>query len=111
LSRLRLLQEDGRVYRGFRSRGSYVASFFESVIGDVTVWPGLTSTPMINLHTGDAGVPIRDYSTFESENEVLIAGSSGFRVESVHFIDVEGRELNSSSIMPFPIVALRDFLH
>jgi hypothetical protein len=127
LSRQTPLQEDIRVYRGFHSRGSYFASLFESAIGDVIVWPGFTSTSMdrdrviadftaedgilfeINLHPGDVGVPIRDYSTFESENEVLIAASSGFRVESVDFI--ERRERNSSSIVLFPIVTLSYFLH
>jgi hypothetical protein len=64
-----------------------------------------------NLHTDDVGVSIRCYSTVESENEVLIAASSGFRVELVDFIDVEGRERNSSSIAPFPIVTLNYFLH
>jgi hypothetical protein len=65
-----------RVYRGFRRRGSYFASLFESVIGDMIVLPGFTSTSTdrdlviadfieedgsmfeINLHTGDVGVPI-----------------------------------------------------
>jgi hypothetical protein len=126
---LKPLQEDIQVYRGFRSRGSYFASLFESVIGNVIVWPSFTSTSTdrdrviadfieedgilfeINLHRGDVGVSIRDYSTFESENELLIPASTGFRVDSVDFIDVEGRELNSSSIVPFPIVTLSYFLH
>jgi hypothetical protein len=99
------------------------------VIGDVIISPGFTSTSMdrdraiayftaqdgilfeINLHTGDVGVSIRDYSSFESENEVLIAASSGLRVDSVDFISVEGRELNSSLLVPFPIVTLSYFLH
>jgi hypothetical protein len=126
LSRLRPLQEDIQVYRGFRSRGSYFASLFESMIGDVIVWAGFTSTSTdrdrviadfieedgilfkINLHVGDVGVSICNYSQFKSENEILIAASSGFRVESVDFKDVEGRELNSSS---FPKVTLSYFLH
>jgi hypothetical protein len=130
LSQLRPLQSDIRVYRGFHSGGSVLIPLFQSVIGNVIVWPGFTSASTdrdqvianftdkkngvlfeIDLHPGDLGISIRDYSTFAYENEVLIAASSGFRVESVDFFDLEVQELDSHSIVRFPIVTLSYFLH
>jgi hypothetical protein len=115
------------VYCGFHSGGSVLIPLFQSVIGDVIVWPGFTSASThrdrviahftdkkngllfkVDLHPGDLGVSIRDYSVFKHENEILIAASSGFRVESV---DLEVRGHDSPSIVRFPIVSLSDFLH
>jgi hypothetical protein len=85
------------VYRGFRTGGTRLASFYQSMVDEVIVWAGFTSTSMnrdyvihdfivdndsilfeITLHPGDVAVELGDYSVAPSESEILIAASSGF---------------------------------
>jgi hypothetical protein len=79
------------VYRGIEQHGNHLVPLYESMIGEVIVWPGLTSTSQhrdyvmshffpgqdsllfeIKLHPGDIAVKIDKYSAFEEESEILI---------------------------------------
>jgi hypothetical protein len=98
------------VYRGIQSQGTQLATLYESMVGEVIVWPGFTSTSTnrdlvisrflkdensllfeIALHTGAVAADIQDYSAYRSESEILIAASSGFMVDEVDWIDVQSR--------------------
>jgi hypothetical protein len=97
------------VYRGIEQHGKHLVPLYESMIGDIIVWPAFTSTSSnrdfvisrfiqgsdsllfeIKLHPGDIAVGIREYSAFQGESEILIAASSGFKVKSVDWIDISG---------------------
>jgi hypothetical protein len=101
------------------------------MIGNVVVWPGFTSTSIdcnsvlrsfihnedsvlfkIDLHPGDVAVRIEEYSEYGSEQEVLIAASTGFEVLSVDYADVSiPQENGGSHFFHLPIVRLSYFLH
>jgi hypothetical protein len=85
---------------------------YESMIGEMIVWPGFTSTSTkrdlviskfirgedsllfeISLHPGDVAVAISDYSDYPMESEILIAASSGFMVEEVEWIEIRGSKI------------------
>jgi TPR repeat protein len=97
------------VYRGIPQQGKMLAPLCESMIGEVIVWPGFTSTSTdrnlvisrfindedsllfeISLHPGDVAVAIQDYSEHPHEAEIVIAASSGFRIDDVEWIDIRG---------------------
>jgi hypothetical protein len=111
------------VYRGIRQRGRLLVPLYESMIGEVIVWPGFTSTSPdrqlvisgfindedsllfeISLHPGDAAVAICDYSEHRHESEILIAASSAFTVDDVEWIHIRQksgshfRELNIAQV-------------
>jgi hypothetical protein len=52
----------------------------------------------ITLHPGDSGVSICQYSEYPDESEILIAASSGFKIEEVEYIDYQGNGSNSLRI-------------
>jgi hypothetical protein len=123
------LLNDIIVYRGFVSNGSRFAPLYESMIDEVIVWSGFTSTSTdrdyvinhyitnedsilfeIALHPGNVAISIQDYSDFPSESEILIAASTGFKVEGVEYIDVEIRQSDSLKVMRIPLVKLNYWL-
>jgi hypothetical protein len=94
------------VYRGFRSGGASHALLYETMIGEVIVWRGFSSTSLnlevvlsrfvrgpsgvlfeISLPPGAVAASISEFSEY-AEAEVLIAASTGFLVESVDGITV-----------------------
>jgi hypothetical protein len=98
------------VYRGIQQQGNVLVPLYESMVGDVIVWPGFTSTSInrdlvisrfikgadsllfeISLHLGDVCVAIRDSSDHAGESEILIAASSGFIVEDVEWMEIRQR--------------------
>jgi TPR repeat protein len=100
------------VYRGIEQQGKHLVPLYESMIGEVIVWPGFTSTSAdrdfvisrfikgpdsllfeIKLHPGDIAVKIHEYSAYQEESEILIAASSGFKVKSVDWIDISGMKI------------------
>jgi hypothetical protein len=118
------------VYRGIE-RGADLVPLYESLIGDVVVWPGFTSTSLdrdsvlsrfitggdcvlfeIELHPSDVAVMIEKYSKHSSEKEVLIPASTAFKVISIDSTDVliYGEDVGST-IFPIPVVRLGYFLH
>jgi hypothetical protein len=116
------LESDIIAYRGISSKGTQFAPLYESMIDEVIVWSGFTSTSTdrdcviqsfiknensilfkITLHAGDSAALISEYSEYRFESEILIAASSGFKVENVEYIDCESNESNSFRI---PFVSL-----
>jgi hypothetical protein len=104
-SRMFPIAASRRVYRGIEEGRSALLPLYESMIGDVIVWCGFTSTSAnydfviekfgwrgdslvfeIEIGAGSCAAEIAGFSEYPSESEILIAASSGFRVESVDFI-------------------------
>jgi hypothetical protein len=100
------------VYRGIQQHSKHLVPLYESMIGEVIIWPGFTSTSpnrelvisrfikradsllfKIKLHPGDIAARIRDYCVFQEESEILIAASSGFKIKSVDWIDISGMKI------------------
>jgi hypothetical protein len=100
------------VYRGIEQHGKQLVPLYESMIGEVVVWPGFTSTSSdrnfvisrfiqgadsllfeIKLHPGDVAGEIYEYSAFQRESEILIAASSGFKIKSVDWTDISGMKI------------------
>jgi hypothetical protein len=123
-SHIRPLPSDMIVYRGIQQHGKGLAQLYESMIGEVIVWPGFTSTSTngslvtsrfingedsllfeISLHPGDAAVEMSEYSEHPFEDEILIAASSGFRVDDVEWIDI--RRESGSGFREFKIAQER----
>jgi hypothetical protein len=129
-SRDRPLRENLVVYRGVEQSYESV-QLYESIVGNVVVWPGFTSTSTdrdymlnhfitdensvlfeIELHPGDVAVMIEEYSDFQLEREVLIAASTGFTVVSVTYADVSVQPYGGGQIsLRSPVVRLSYFLH
>jgi hypothetical protein len=124
------IQENLVVYRGIAGSAS-LGLLYETMIGDVVVWPGFTSTSIdcnsvlrsfihnedsvlfeIELHPGDAAVLIEQYYEYGSEREILIAASTGFEVLRVDYADVSIPQKNGDShFFHLLIVRLSYFLH
>jgi hypothetical protein len=123
-SRIQPLTSDMIVYRGIRKNGRMLMPLYESMIDDVIVLPGFTSTStdrevvidnfiddedsllfVISLHPGDVAVDIRNFSACETENEILIAASSGFTVENVELIPI--RKESGSHVREFEIAQVQ----
>jgi hypothetical protein len=119
------------VYRGIK-QASEAAPLYESMIGDVVVWRGFTSTSTnrdyvvhnfitddecllfeIVLHPGDVAVMIQEHSDYQSESEVLIGAGTGFEVVSVDYTTIDKPEVacDRSTFLRIPIVRLNYFLH
>jgi hypothetical protein len=111
-SYMKPLVSNTKVYRGIQQHGKQLVPLYKSMIGEVIVWPGFTSTsPVqnfvisrfiegsdsllfeIKLHPGDIAAEIAEYSVFQEESEILIAASSGFKVKSVDWIDISGMKI------------------
>jgi hypothetical protein len=124
-SHTRPLTSDLIVYRGIKVGGSQFIPLYQSMIGEVIVWPSFTSTSttreyVINqfitgsdsilfeilLHPGNVAVFIENYSDYASESEVLIAALTGFMVESVESVDVERKTENGRTQFTIPLVHL-----
>jgi hypothetical protein len=107
-SHIQPLLSDMTVYRGIQQHGRMFAPLYESMIGEVIVFPGFTSTSIdrdlvilkfingedsllfeISLHPGDVAAAIHDYSDHRDELEILIAASSGFMVDEVEWIEID----------------------
>jgi hypothetical protein len=106
-SHLRPISDPIVVYRGMSSCDSDIVSIYESMIGQLIVWPGFTSTSRkfdyvidtfvksghgmlfeIFLHPGDTAAEIGQFSDIPGESEILIAASSVYRVDAVTEIEV-----------------------
>jgi hypothetical protein len=124
-SRARPIVRVHRVYRGFVTGRNDLLQVYESIIGRVFVWPAFTSTSTdrdlvlrhfttedegilfeIELHPGDIGASIRDYSQYQDEHEILIAPRSGFTVRSVEYLDLPRRTPDSVGRVRMPVVKL-----
>jgi hypothetical protein len=124
-SHTRPLTSDLSVYRGIKVSGSQFIPLYQSMIGEVIVWPSFTSTStnqqyVINhfitgsdsilfkilLHPGNVAVHIENYSDYASESEVLIAASTGFMVESVESVDIVKEAENGMTQFTIPLVHL-----
>jgi hypothetical protein len=100
------------VYRGIQQNGKMLALLYESMIGEVIVWPGFTSTSIdrdlvisrfineddsllfeISLHQGDSAVAISDYSKHPYESEFLITASLGLMVDEIEWVDIGGLKI------------------
>jgi hypothetical protein len=126
-SQAKPLTEDRIVYRGFSSDGPILVPLYESMVGEVIVWRGFTSTSTdidvviqkfvqnadgilfeIELHRGDVATDIACYSENPSDSILLIAASSTFRVVEVEEIQVQNHAFGNFTI---PKVKLSYFLH
>jgi hypothetical protein len=111
-SRIEPLLTNTTVYRGIDQRGQLLVPLYESMVGEVIVWPSFTSTSTnrtfviekfirgedsllfeISLHPGDDAAAIHNFSFYRGESEILIAASSGFMVEEVSSIDIRGMKI------------------
>jgi hypothetical protein len=120
------LTSDCTVYRGFGAGGASEALLYETIVGEVIVWGGFSSTSLdrdyvisrfvgggsgllfeISLPAGAVAVPIADVSVYD-ESEILIAASTGFLVESVEWITVSNDR--SSRKFKIPCVRLSYFV-
>jgi hypothetical protein len=123
------LSKDVIVYRGFQSGGKRLAPLYGSMINEVIVWSSFTSTSTnrayvinhfiknedsilfeIALHPGNVAVSIKQYSAIPSESEILIAASTGFKIEGVEYIELEIQKSDSLSVVMIPLVKLSYFL-
>jgi hypothetical protein len=130
LARENPIRDNLVVYRGIRQAADRVM-LYESAIGDVVVWPEFTSafTDLdyvlnhfitdedcvlfkIELHPGDVAVQIERYSADQAGDEVLIAASTGFRIDSVDDTDVSiPAEDGCLNLFHLPTIGLSYFLH
>jgi hypothetical protein len=111
-SHIRPLLSNMLVYRVIQQQGKDLVPLYESMIGEVIVWPGFTSTSTdrdfiiarfvksvdsllfeISLPPGEVAVAINEYSDHGNESEILIAASSGFMVDEVEWIDIPGSRI------------------
>jgi hypothetical protein len=125
-SRFFPLVSDVTVYRGISRCSPTLASLYESMIGELVVWPAFTSTSRnrefvihsflrgeqsilfdINLSPGDVVADITDDSVFPGEEEFLISASSAFIVVSVDKIIVEKLEQGATIHLEIPHVTLK----
>jgi hypothetical protein len=100
------------VYRGIRQNGKMLMPLYESMIGEVIVWPGFASTSAsrdfvtsrfidnedtllfeIMLHPGDVVVSIDDFSAYHGESKIFIGTSSGLMVDDVEGININGMKI------------------
>jgi hypothetical protein len=129
-SRTEPIRQNLVVYRGVRDCYKFV-QLYESIIGDVVVWPAFTSTSTdrnsvlnqfvsdessilfeIFLHPGDVAARIVADSAHESEREVLIPASTGFKILSVDYAYVPVQPEGPDPIsLRIPVVSLSYFLH
>jgi hypothetical protein len=119
------LSSDIVVYRGLPSKGLKLAALYESMINEMIVWPGFTSTSRsldyvidhhkycqdwilfeIELHRGDIAVDIAEDSAYPSESEILIAASTGFLVVEAGSLTVPSVASGTSGELEIPIVKL-----
>jgi hypothetical protein len=117
------------VYRGINRGGGRLVSLYESMIDEVIVWRGFTSTSKdrdyviehflsdddsilfeITLHPGSVAVCIEDYSHYQSESEVLIAAETAFKIEGVEYIDLTIEESECQNSVTIPLVKLSSSL-
>jgi hypothetical protein len=119
------------VYRGITGNGDF-GSLYQTMIGDVVVWPGFASTSRdrdyvlktfitnedcvlfeIDVHRGDIAVNIQRQSQYEHEHEILIPASTAFKVISADDVDVliPARGLDPPSVLHISVVRLSYFLH
>jgi hypothetical protein len=113
------------VYRGIPSGGCELASLYDSMIDQVVVWPGFTSTSKnrecvirqfvrnddgilfkIILHSGSVAADIQSSSEFPYESEILIAASSAFRILEVTNIKFPNSSVPNSPVRVIPKVKL-----
>jgi hypothetical protein len=117
------------VYRGLPRRGSDLGSLYASLIGQIIVWKGFTSTSSditcvmdtfvggsegilfeITLCAGAVATALDRDSTNPTEYEVLIAAMSGFMVNSIDYIPApqsrQGRARRDSVNSMIPKVTL-----
>jgi hypothetical protein len=111
-SHAKSLSSEMIVYRGIQHDVQILVPLYESMIGEMIVWPSFTSTSSerelvisnfitsedsllfeILLHPGDVAVPIADYSDHEYESEILIAASSGFTIDDVEWVEIRGLKI------------------
>jgi hypothetical protein len=103
------LMENQIVYRGFSVKGPQLRPLYESMIGEIIVWPEFARTSLnlalvieenvkqkegilfeIGLHSGDEVVDISQFSEFPTNSdEIVIAASSGFTVIAVDSMDIQ----------------------
>jgi TPR repeat protein len=124
-SRIQSFPSDLVVYRGIQSGGRDLANRYDSMIGEMIVWPGFTSTSTnceyvirrfaktdngvlfeILLHRGNVMADIHSFSDFAGESEILIAASSVFRVLEVTSIEVPIPGSPGSHVRMIPKVKL-----
>jgi hypothetical protein len=127
------IAEDQVVYRGLSSRGSELGLLYASLIGQIIVWKGFTSTSSniacamqdfvqcsdgilfeITLRIGAIATAINRYSAIPNEHEILIAAISGFVVDSIDYIPApqlgQGGTTRCSADSTIPKVKLRYWL-
>jgi hypothetical protein len=123
------LSNDVIVYRGFMSGGRQLAPLYESMIDEVIIWSGFTSTSTdrdsvikgfiknedsilfeIALHPGNVAICIADHSVIPSESEILIAASTGFKIDEVEYVDLEMPESEDLNSVRIPVVKMSYFL-
>jgi TPR repeat protein len=123
-------EENAVVYRGITGSRDFGSLYF-SMIGDVVVWPGFTSTSRdrdyvlktfitnedcvlfeIEVHPGDIAVNIQGQSRYQHEDEILIPASTAFKVISADDVDVliPARGRNPPSVLRISVVKLSYFL-
>jgi hypothetical protein len=64
----------------------------------------------IALHPGNVAICIADHSVRPSESQILIAASTGFKIEGVEYIDVEMQSSDCSKVVTIPVVKMSYFL-
>jgi hypothetical protein len=122
------LESEFVVYRGIRRDGARLVSLYESMIGEMIVWPGFTSTSTerdcvleefildedsmlfeITLYPGSVAVDLHrsQISAHEYESEILIAASSGFVIDEVDHLDIPNRGPDRRSILRIPLIRMR----
>jgi hypothetical protein len=118
------------VYRGFPSNGAATVALYQSLIGEVIIWPAFVSTSTdiacvfrcfvrsengilfeIELHEGDAAADIAHDSDYSREREVLIAASTGFLVVGVGEKTFIRRKRDVVAEFTVRVVKLKYFMH
>jgi hypothetical protein len=119
------LTSDIVVYRGCKTGGLRLAPLYYSMIKEVIVWSSFTSTSIsrdivietfiededsilfeIELHPGDVAACIQDSSDHPDESEILIAATTGFKIDAVKEIEVEKLTTDGLRKFQIPLVKL-----
>jgi hypothetical protein len=111
------------------SDGIRRAALYESMIDDVIVWSGFTSTSTnrayvirhflknedsipfeIALHPGNVAIDVKKHSIYRVESEILIPASTGFKIDTVEYIDLGMPESDDLNTVRIPMVKMSYFL-
>jgi hypothetical protein len=99
------------------------------MMGEVIIWSSFTSTSTnrncvikrfmknkdsilseIAFYPGNIAVSMKPYSVTPFESEILIAASTGFKIDEVEYVDIQIQESDDLNPVMIPVVKMTYFL-